>query len=148
MKHRVGWLAAGPLVLGLQLTACHKPHVPHHAEHPAQVEPIPGTDVKRVTLNEKAMQRLDVQTTELREQKVARAAVPRKVVPYASIIYDPQGQTWVYTSPSPRTFVRHKVTLEYVEGELAVLSDGPPVGTVVASRAVAELYGADFGVGH
>jgi hypothetical protein len=148
MKHRGRWLAVGSVVLGLQLTACHSPHLAHHAEHPAEVEPIAGTDVKRITLTEKAMQRLDVQTATLSEQQVSRAAVPRKVVPYAAIIYDPKGQTWIYTSPSPRTFVRHRVTLEYVEGDLAVLSDGPPAGTVVASRAVAELYGADFGVGH
>jgi hypothetical protein len=38
--------------------------------------------------------------------------------------------------------------IERVEGDNAYLSDGPPVGTVVASVGVAELYGTEFQVGH
>ena len=72
----------------------------------------------------------------------------RKVVPYSALIYDPEGETWVYTSPQPGTFVRHKVDVDYIEGDLAVLEEGPPTGTVVASVGVAELYGAEFKVGH
>jgi hypothetical protein len=64
------------------------------------------------------------------------------------LIYDPQGQTWIYTSPSARTFVRHKVEVDYIQGDVAVLKDGPPTGTVVASVGVAELYGTEFKVGH
>lgn len=72
----------------------------------------------------------------------------RKVVPYSALIYDPHGQTWIYTSPKPRTFVRHKVEVDYIQGKVAVLKDGPPTGTVVASVGVAELYGTEFKVGH
>jgi len=64
------------------------------------------------------------------------------------LIYDPKGQTWVYTSPQPRTFVRHKVDVDYIEGNIVVLNEGPPMGMVVASVGVAELYGAEFKVGH
>lgn len=148
MKRCGPWLAAGLIVVGLQLTACKRHHAVHEAEHPSEVQAIEGSNVKRVTLTEKAMQRLDVRTTEVREQRVSRSIVPRKVVPYAAVIYDPQGQTWIYTSLQPRTFIRHKVEIDYVENDLAVLNDGPPAGTVIASRAVAELYGTDFGVGH
>jgi hypothetical protein len=70
------------------------------------------------------------------------------MVPYSALIYDPQGQTWVYTSPAPRTFVRHKVEVDYIEGDMVYLKDGPPAGTVIASVAVAELYGTESGVGH
>jgi hypothetical protein len=69
-------------------------------------------------------------------------------VPHSALIYDPKGQTWVYTSPQPRTFVRQKVDVDYVEGDLVVLNDGPAAGTVVVSMAAAEIYGADSGVGH
>jgi hypothetical protein len=31
---------------------------------------------------------------------------------------------------------------------MAILKDGPPAGTVVASVGVAELYGTEFKVGH
>jgi hypothetical protein len=69
-------------------------------------------------------------------------------VPYSALIYSPQGETWVYTSPQPRTFVRHKVEVDYIKGDIAVLNAGPPVGTVVVSVAAAELYGTELKVGH
>ena len=72
----------------------------------------------------------------------------RKVVPYSALIYDSHGQTWIYTSPSARTFVRHKVEIDQIQGDVAVLKDGPPAGTVVASVGAAELYGTEFKVGH
>ncbi len=133
---------------GLLLAACQKPHVTQHAEPPAEVKKIELSELSRVTLSEKAMQRIDVKTDLVREQQVSRSAAPRKVVPYCSVIYDPQGQTWVYTNPQPRTFVRHKINVDYIEGNFAVLKDGPPTDTVIASVGVAELYGTEFKVGH
>lgn len=148
MKHRGRWLAGGLIIVGLQCTACQRGRVVREAEHPVEVTAIEGSNLHRVTLTERAIQRLDLTTTEVREQRVSRSDSPRKVVPYAAVIYDPQGQTWIYTSPQPRTFIRYKVDVDYVEGGVAVLKDGPPAGTVIALRALAELYGADFGVGH
>jgi hypothetical protein len=132
----------------LLLAACQKPHDTKHGEHPADVKQIEGTELSRVTLSEKAMQRIDLKTDRVREQQVSRSASPRKVVPYSSLIYDPQGQAWVYTCPQPRTFVRHKVDVDYIEGDMAILNDGPPTGSVVASVGAAELYGTEFKVGH
>jgi hypothetical protein len=57
------------------------------------------------------------------------------------------GQAWVYTMPQPLTYVRHRVTVDYVEGDRAVLSDGPPPGTAIVTDGVAELYGIELGVG-
>ncbi|MDZ7288477.1 MAG: hypothetical protein ONB44_00920 [candidate division KSB1 bacterium] len=142
MKHIIHLLVAALVIAGLQLTACQKHTSTHHVEHPAEVKKIEGSDLSTVTLTERAMQRLDVKTDQVREQG------GKKVVPYSSLIYDPKGQTWVYTSPEPRTFVRHKVDVDKIAGDLAILNDGPPPGTVVASVAVAEIYGAEFKVGH
>jgi len=148
MKHINKLMVVALLIAGLQLAACQKPHETHHAEHPAEIAKIEGTELSRVTLTEKAMQRLDLKTDQVREAMVKRSTSPRRVVPYSSLIYDQKGQTWIYTSPQPRTFVRSKVDVDYIEGEVVVLKDGPPTGTVVASVAVAELYGAEFKVGH
>jgi len=101
-----------------------------------------------VTMTEKAIARIDLKTDTVREQPVSRSASPRKVVPHSALIYDPKGQAWIYTSPEPRTFIKRKVDVEYVEGSLAVLNDGPPAGTIVVSTAATEVYGADSGVGH
>jgi hypothetical protein len=139
---------ASLIIAVLLIAACQQPHSAKHAEHPAEVKKIEGTELNRLTLSEKAVQRIDLKTDQVREQRVSRSASPRKVVPYGSLIYDPQGQAWIYTSPQARTFVRYKVDVDYIEGTKAILKAGPPVGTVVASVGVAELYGAEFKVGH
>ena len=148
MKHSSRWLVAGLIGVSLQFAACQRHTSTHQAQHPVQVEKIDGTEINRVTMTEKAAERLALKTDEVREQKVSRSTGARKVVPHSSVIYDPTGATWVYTSPKPHTFVKHRVDIEYVEGDLAVLNDGPPTGTVVVSTAAAEVYGADAGVGH
>jgi len=142
MKHMSRLTVAALVLAGLQLTGCGKHHEKHHAEHPAKIEEIAGSELKKVTLTEKAAQRLDVQTTEVREEG------GQKIVPYSSLIYDTKGKTWVYTSPAPRTFLRHEIEVEKIEGDKVVLKSGPPAGTVIASVAVAELYGTEFKVGH
>jgi hypothetical protein len=75
------------------------------------------------------------------------AAVQRSVIPVKAVVYDLKGDTWVYTNPTLRTYMRHKVAVDYIEDETAVLLQGPPVGTQVVTDGVAELYGAEFGVG-
>jgi hypothetical protein len=142
MKYIIRLMVAALVIAGLQLIACQRHQGAHHVEHPAEVKKIEGSDLSTVTLTERAMQRLDVKTDQVREQG------GKKMVPYSSLIYDPNGQTWVYTSHQPRTFVRHKVDVDKIEGDTVVLNAGPPAGTVVASVAVAELYGTEFKVGH
>jgi len=74
--------------------------------------------------------------------------VVRKVVPYTSVLYDLKGDTWVYTNPKPLVFVRDRITVEYIDGDRAVLSAGPDADTKVVTVGVAELYGTEFKVGH
>jgi hypothetical protein len=113
---------------------------------PATVEAIPGSDVKRVTLTERAAERIDLKTDEVREAQLGESMI--KVVPYSSLIYDPHGGTWVYTETAPRSFVRAAVDVETIKGDNVFLKSGPPLGTVVASVGVAEIYGTEFEVGH
>jgi hypothetical protein len=82
------------------------------------------------------------------ETPLSGSGALRKVVPYAAVIYGAHGESWVFTSPEPLTYIREPVSIDYVEDGLAVLSDGPPTGTNVVTVGVAELYGAEFEVGH
>jgi hypothetical protein len=82
------------------------------------------------------------------ETPLAGSGGLRKVVPHSSLIYGAHGKTWVYTSPEPLTYIRHPVVVDYVEDDLAVLSDGPPADTEVVSVGAAEVYGTEFEVGH
>jgi len=147
MKHTEQWAVV--ILAGSSLfAACQRKPVIPAKEHPAHVERIEGSELKRVTLTARAMERIDLRTDQVREQRVSGSASAQRVVPYSSLIYDPEGRTWVYTSPQSGTFVRHKVDVDFIEGDLVILKDGPPAGTVVASMGVAELYGTEFGVGH
>jgi hypothetical protein len=69
----------------------------------------------------------------------------RKVVPHGAVVYDAQGKTWVYANPEPLVFVRQPINIDYIEGDRAVLSDGPAPGTAVVIVGAAELFGAEHG---
>jgi hypothetical protein len=68
---------------------------------------------------------------------------PQKVIPYAAVLYDPHGNTWTYTNPEPLVFVRHRIEVEFIEGDRAVLREGPAVGTTVVTAGAAELFGVE-----
>ncbi|PIR01292.1 MAG: hypothetical protein COV66_02420 [Nitrospinae bacterium CG11_big_fil_rev_8_21_14_0_20_45_15] len=70
-----------------------------------------------------------------------------RVVPRSAIVYDIHGGTWVYLNPQGNDFVRSRVELETIEGNLAILTQGPAEGTKVVSTGVAELFGTEFGSG-
>ena len=144
MRRKNPWIVVILVFAVLQFWGCQSHHE-HHAEHPSHVEEIEGSDFKLVVLTEKAMERIDLQTSVVDEIRLSPA---RLVVPYASIIYGPHGETWVYTMPEPRTFIRYTIDIDYIEGDMVVLNEGPPVGTVVATFGAAELYGTEFEVGH
>ena len=72
---------------------------------------------------------------------------PQLVVPVAALLYDLNGETWIYISPEPLPFLRLPVVVDYIKDDMVILVAGPPVGTKVAIVGVAELHGADTGVG-
>jgi hypothetical protein len=133
------------LFSGLQLAACAQAPVTATEPPPAVVEAIDDTEFNRVTLSPKAAERLDIQTAPVREEAVN--GTTGKVIPYSALIYDLNGETWIYTSVADLTYVRAPVTVDFIDADVAVLAEGPDVGTEVVTVAVAELYGTDTGVG-
>lgn len=138
-------MAAATLVMvsGMAVAAGEGASSPGKKDRPAKVEAIEGSKVKRITVTEKAAKRLDIQTGE-----VAKDGSGQLSAPYASIVYDISGGTWVYTVPQVLTFVRHSVVVQGIKGEKAFLKEGPVPGTKIVTVGVAELYGAEKGVGH
>jgi hypothetical protein len=79
------------------------------------------------------------------------------------VVYASDGSAWAYVNPAPRTYVRARIAVATIQGDLAVLSDGPagpsgagrvtgpgaaPVdrpadGTAVVTRGAPELLGAE-----
>jgi len=144
MRHSNRWmLTLLLLIAALQLAACTQtPADSAQSEAPARVERLGGTGLNRVILSAQADKRLGIQTAPVREAQVRGKL--RKVLPYSALIYDLHGQSWVYTNPAPLTFVRASVNVDYIDGDLVVLSQGPPSSTSVVTVGVPELYGTEF----
>jgi hypothetical protein len=107
---------------------------------PSKVEARGSLGVNQVTFTQKGADRVDLETA------VSRPAGRYTLVPYAALIYDGEGLPWVYTSPQNLTFLRTRVVVESVEGDLVLLADGPPPGTRVVTVGAAEVYGAELGI--
>lgn len=73
---------------------------------------------------------------------------PEKVVPYSSIIYGLNGDTWVYRAAGERSFERQLIDVEYIEGDLAVLKEGPDLGTKIVTAGAVELLGIEENIGN
>jgi hypothetical protein len=147
MQRRNRWLIGGLLIAALQLAACGPTSgSPVSHSQPAKVEHIEGSELSRVILTAEAAKRLDIQTAQV--QDTAVSGTQRKVVPYASVLYDLHGVTWAYTSSEPLTFIRHRIDVDRIEGDRAILTDGPSTGTAVVIVGAAELFGTEFAVGH
>ncbi len=129
----------GTLLVTLLLAACGGTAEEDAAESPAAVEQIKGTELNRITLTAEAAKRLDVQTT------AAQGDGERTVIPYAAVLYDPDGQTWTYTSPERLVFVREDIRVDRIDGDAAILAAGPSAGTTVVTVGADELWGVEYG---
>ena len=111
------------------------------AHQPAVVEEVAGTDVSRITLTPEAAKRLDIKTADVEKRAGAT------IIPYSAIFYSPTGEAWTFTNPEGLTFVREQIVVDSIDGARVLLTKGPEPGTKVATVGVAELYGAESGVG-
>jgi hypothetical protein len=125
------------IFLALPLSACAPAAAPEEETKPVTLEPVTGTDLNRITLTEEAAKRLDVQTAEVHE------ADGKMAVPYASILYEANGNTWVYVNVAPLVFVRQAIVIDSINGDEAILSKGPDSGSTVVTVGAAELYGSE-----
>jgi uncharacterized protein YcfL len=141
-------LAAGVLIISCLLVACSTATgttTTKDKYEPAVVEKTESGTV--VTLDEKAAVRLGIQTAAVADAGTVREGSSGALaVPYSAILYDKDGNAFVYTNPGGLTFVRAPITVDYVEGDQAILSAGPSSGTEVVAVGVAELWGAETGL--
>jgi hypothetical protein len=110
---------------------------------PARVEATNDAKIMKVTLTPKAAERLGIVIDEVRADPSGRL-----IVPYASVLYDLTGKTWVYISADPLTFARGAVVIDTIKGDNVYLTDGPPAGTKVLATGVPQVFGTEVKVGH
>jgi hypothetical protein len=139
-------LAAGLVlvVAGLPLAGCKEVEEESAAGYePAKLEPVKGAkedDLQRVTFTKEGAARVDLKTDEVRR------AGEQTVIPYAALIYNDEAKTFVYTSPKPRSYLRAPVTVDRIEGDRVLLSEGPVAGTKVVTVGATEVYGTEIGM--
>ncbi len=127
------------LVLPLLVAACGGTAAEEPATAPAVTEKVKGSDALRVKLTAEAAERLGVETVAVQRNG------DRTVIPYQAVLYDPDGATWTYTSPSPSVYQREDIVVARVDGGSAVLTKGPPVGTHVVTAGATEIWGVEYG---
>lgn len=135
------WAAAAavPALVALALSGCTEAEAVADKPQPATVETAGGA--ARITLTPKAVQRLGITTA---PASVAAGGVQ---VPLDAVLYASDGSTFLYTSPADRTYVKARVTIARITGEVATLTAGPPAGTPVVTVGGSELYGVETGLG-
>jgi len=139
--HPGRWVAALALA-ALSVTACAKTGGEEEVSNRgATLDSVPGSDVGAVTLTKIAEQRIDLKTVAIEQ------AANGMQIPYAALLYDPEGKTWTFVKIGDRTFQRQPVTVDHIAGDTAFLTDGPKAGSEVVVIGAAELYGVEEGVG-
>jgi hypothetical protein len=140
------WLFTLLVAACLPLASC-KPAAESAADEeqetkPATVEHLQGAEPTRVTLTDEAAKRIDVQTVAVADTQVA--GQPRKVIPYSAVLYDVNGAAWTFINSAPLTFVRHPITIDRIDGDKVVLTNGPDAGAKVVTVGATELYGSEM----
>jgi hypothetical protein len=107
---------------------------------PATIEPVKGTDLQRVTFTAEGARRVGLQTAP------ARRSGRFEVVPYAALVYDAEGKTYVYRRTGALSFMREQVQVDRIDGRRAFLSRGVAPGTTVVTVGAAEVYGTELDV--
>lgn len=136
-------MALTGLLASLLLSGCGEAVSDEQVIHdPVTIEHVDGADVARLTLTEGASERLGIETAAL------QASGDQIIAPAGALLVDPNGVFWVYTNPEPLVFIRNEIRVDDEDGDQAFLSAGPPAGTLVVTVGVAELYGAEYEIGH
>jgi hypothetical protein len=150
MSRRIRWLIAVILVGGISVSGCSGGAGDSEiGGDPALVVAIDGPGgLHSIQLSPDAAARIGLETDIVRPLSADRqlGGPGLLVVDMAAVLYDQNGATWVYGQTETLTFQRMSVVVSRVDGNLAVLLSGPPVGTAVATLGAAELRGSEDGV--
>jgi hypothetical protein len=139
MRRRLVPAGVALVVASVPLAGCKEVEESSSAGYePAKLEDVKGSDLKRVTFTAEGAKRVALRTAP------TRRSGDRVVVPYAALIYDGQGTPYVYTSSAPLSFLRQRVTVDRIDGDRALLSAGPRIGTRVVTVGATEVYGTEL----
>ena len=93
-----------------------------------------------ITLSEPAERRLGIETSRVATDPAGL------VIPYAALVYETDGSTWVFVRREPLVYQRTEVAVAGKTGDQVAITSGPPAGTEVVTVGVAELVGVETGI--
>jgi hypothetical protein len=141
MKTNSVWLLMALCLIPLLLTACGGAiPVTAEEEKPITIEHLEDEMAPtRAILSAQSAKRLDIQTA-----VVQLEGTTQLVIPTAALLYDSQGGTWVYANPVPLTFIRIRITVDRIDGDLVYVSSGLTANMKVVTSGAVELYGSEI----
>ena len=133
-------LGAGLAVIasGLSLAACSEVASNLRENQPYEVIGAEDAPIKTVRMDDATAALVPVRLTAVRQ------AGARKVVPHNAVIYNPDGDAFVYTKPKAETYIRGPIEIVRVHGDDATLSKGPAAGTRIVTTGSAELLATEY----
>jgi hypothetical protein len=81
------------------------------------------------------------------ETAAATASGADTVIPYGALLYEPDGQTAVYTKTGVLSYTIQFITVASINGNQVIVSQGLAPGTVVVTQGAEELLGVQNGIG-
>ncbi len=147
MQGRRIWIATAAASVLLSLAGCSNSGSGSTSAttRPVMLEPVSGSaDLHRVIFSARAVDRVGLTTAAVTPGPPGANGTTETIIPYAAVLYDPGGATWVYTNVGPRSYQRYPITVDRIDGDQTYLSAGPPVGTQVVTVGAAEVYGSEF----
>jgi hypothetical protein len=134
----VSWAVALMVATAISVPGCSGTKPDDDTYRPAEIEEIEDSDAKRVTLTADAAARIGLELASAQRDGEYTA------IPYAALIYDGDGEQWVFEADGGLTFVRTEVVVDRIDGDVARLSEGLSHGDRVVTLGVTELYGAEL----
>ncbi|MHB8694372.1 MAG: hypothetical protein ACYDHH_24300 [Solirubrobacteraceae bacterium] len=136
-------VALGILFAALGLAACGHTATPA-TPPPAKVSVDRG--IVRIVLTPQAADRIGVRTAVTQAQPRTGRRVMRTAIPYAAVLYAPDGSTFTYVNPAPFVYVKTPIVIDHITGGRALLGSGPAPGTRIVIVGGDELLGVEDGV--
>jgi hypothetical protein len=101
--------------------------------------------VPSVVLTPTGARRIGVQTS--RVVAAVKVSSSMTVIPYAALLYEPDGRTVVYANTAPLVYTRRFVAVDHIAGNQVYVSQGLAPGMKVVTVGAEELLGVQNGVG-
>lgn len=132
----------GAVLLAVVLAGCAEIESSSRSDayQPATLSSPDPNGIGTVSLTEEAAAHVDLATEPVQGRDGTL------IVPYAALIYDKVGQTWVYTVVAKQSYRRVKVSVRSIDGQDATLSLGPSPGTLVVTTGSTQVYGSELGM--